>query len=62
MSKIQARQTVRENVGRDLVPAEWAFVNSLFGDQVSETEVANAVAQILAGVQARVLHFKEAAL
>lgn len=64
-TRIQARQEVRDRVGRDLTPAEWQAVNSQFGDQVAETEVAAAVAQVLAGVAARVLQFptaKEAAL
>jgi len=56
-TKVQARQEVIERVGRQLSQAEKDFLNTTFGEQVSDAEIASAVSEILTGVTARVLSF-----
>jgi hypothetical protein len=61
MTKIQAREATRDALGRPFVPAEVEYINSVFGDGVTEAEVAAAVEQILAGVHARLIEFRRVA-
>lgn len=55
MSKVQARQAVLDSLGRPFTPAEAAFLNRNFGEQVSEEQIAAAVANIHAGIRAEVV-------
>jgi hypothetical protein len=65
MTRVQARAAVIEGIGRTLTAPEAAYVSAIFGEQVTDADVAEAIAAITAGVQGRVLAFpqaKEAAL
>lgn len=55
VTKVQARQAVLEGIGRPFSPAEAAYLNRIFGDQVAEEEITAAVAAIQQGVRAEVL-------
>jgi len=60
MPKFDARLRVIEMIGRGLTGAEIAYVNSAFGEGVTEAEIDAAVAVIERGVAAAVLTFPQA--
>lgn len=61
LPKYDARVRVSELVGRGLSVAEAAYVNTMFGPEVTEEEIEAAMEAILRGVAAPVLTFPHAA-
>jgi hypothetical protein len=57
MTRIQARQEVQQILGRPFTPPEAQYINDLFGAEVTESEIASAVAEIQRGITSRVLDF-----
>lgn len=57
MTRVSARTQVIEMLGRPLTPPEAAHVNRVFGERVTDAEIAAAVAEIQRGIGARVLEF-----
>jgi hypothetical protein len=58
-SRVQARAEVLATLGRPFTRPEVDFLNATFGEAVTESEIAAALAQILNGMPGRVLSFSK---
>src|SRR6185437_7212024 len=57
LTRVAAREAVIETIGRPLTAPEAGHVNRVFGEAVTEAEIAAVVSEIQRGIGARVLEF-----
>ncbi len=57
MSKVQARLLVAQAIGRDFTSPEVTYMNDVFCDAVTRTQVEAVIVEIVNGITARVLSF-----